>query len=162
MIWYSTEDDGTIVPNPDWVWDYYDIDQYKRLCDKLNARYMFDEISLMPPLVWKQQLIRKLNEVMPKYKQLYKLLANGASPIQESARYGKSRQIYSEFPETLLNGNSDYVSNGSDREYEDIVDGSWIDKVLQLSRDYQDIDALVLDELEPLFSSLYTVAVNGY
>ena len=54
------------------------------------------------------------------------------------------------------------MSNGSDREYEDIIDGSWLDKVLQLARDYQDIDALVLDELEPLFSSLYTVAVSGY
>lgn len=156
--WHN--EDGTI--NPDWEWDYYDAAQYKRVCKKLNERYFWDEISLLPPVRWKQQLIRKLNEIMPKYKPLYEVLEKGIDPLQVYGEYGKSRNIFSEFPETLLNGNSDYVSNGTDREYEIIKQGDWIEKMLQYAKDYNDIDVMILDELETLFSGLYTVSVNGF
>lgn len=161
LEWYTVSGSGDCIPNSSWAWDYYDIEQYKRVCDKFNARYWFDEISLMPPLVWKEQLIRKFNELMPKYKPLYKMLDSGYDPMQVSGKYGKSRLIYSEFPETLLNGNSDYVSNGSDREYEDIETGDWIDKALKLAREYSDVDVLLLDELECMFTQLYSVSLNG-
>jgi hypothetical protein len=153
-------EDGT--PNPDWAWDFYDEEQYSRLCKKFDERFFWDEISMLPPLRWKQQLIRKLNEIMPKYKLLYKALAAGVDPLQETNKYGKSRNIFSEFPETLLNGNSDYVSNGTDREYEDIEQGDWIAKSLQIAKEYNDVDVLILDELESMFSGLYTVSMNGW
>ena len=159
--WYDNID-GSILPNPDWKWDYYDLEQYKRVCDKFNDRFMWDEISIVPPLRWRQQLIRKFNELMPKYKMLYKALDNGIDPLQVDGKYGKSRNIFSEFPETLLNGNSDYVSNGTDREYEDIEQGDFIEKALDIANRYSDIDILLLDELEVMFTSLCSVSVNGW
>lgn len=160
--WYSLGPDGEILPNQDWAWDYYDLEQYKRLCDKFNERFMWDEISMLPPLRWKQQLIRRLNEIMPKYKILYKALDDGIDPLQVDGKYGKSRHIFSEFPETLLNGNSDYVSNGNDREYEDIEQGDWIERAGAISDKYNDVDVLILNELEIMFTSLYSVSVNGF
>lgn len=161
--WYTeNKETGQWFPNSEWSWDYYTLEQYKRVCDKFNARYMFDEISLMPPIIWRQQVVRKFNEVMPKYKLLYKILDDNLDPIQVAGKYGKSRSIYSEFPETLLNGNSDYVSNGRDNEYEDIETGNWLEQYLRLITDYQDIDVYLLDEFEILFSSLYTVNANGF
>lgn len=154
------DDDGTI--NDDWKWDYYDEVQYKRLCKKINERFFWDEIALLPPVRWKQQLIRKLNEVMPKYKPLYEMIAKGYDPLQSSNEYGKSRNIYSEFPETLLNGNSDYVSNGTDREYEIIKQGDLVEKMMEYAKNYNDVDVMVLNELESLFSALYTVSANGF
>lgn len=153
-------EDGT--PNPDWVWDYYDVEQYKRVCQKFNDRFMWDEISMLPPLRWKQQLIRLLNEIMPKYKPLYDALSKGIDPLMVDGKYGKSRNIFSEFPETLLNGNSDYVSNGTDREYEDIEQGDWLQKTVDFAKKYNDIDVLILNELEVMFSGLYSVNVNGW
>ena len=163
VIWYTENKElEQWFPNPDWVWDYYSLEQYKRVCDKFNARYMFDEVSLMPPGIWKQQVIRKFNEVMPKYKLLYKIIDDNLDPIQVAGKYGKSRSIYSEFPETLLNGNSDYVSNGRDNEYEDIETGNWLEQYAALVNNYQDVDVYLLDEFENLFSSLYSVNINGF
>lgn len=160
--WYTVAGNNKKVINQDWAWDYYDEEQYFRLCDKINARFYWDEIALVPPGIWKQQLIRKLNEIMPKYKPLYTAVANGYDPWQDGSGYGKSRDIHSEFPETLLSGNADYISNGNDREYEDIHEGGVADMTDLWVRIWQDIDCHVLDELEPLFSCLYTVNVNGF
>lgn len=162
VVWYTVAGNNQKVINEDWAWDYFDKDQYFRLCDKINARFYWDEIALTPPGIWKQQLIRKLNEIMPKYKPLYTAVANGYDPWQDGSGYGKSRDIHSEFPETLLSGNADYVSNGNDREYEDIHQGGVADMTDLWVKIWQDIDCHVLDELEPLFSCLYTANVNGF
>ena len=160
--WYSISEDGEIVPDPDWVWDYYNLEQYKRLCDKFNSRFMFDEISMLPPGKWRQQLIRKINELMPKYKPLYKMIDDGIDPLQVGNEYGKSRNIFSEFPETLLNGNSDYVSTGTDREYEVIKQGNLVEQLEDYAKRYYDIDVMILNELEIMFTSLYSVSTNGW
>jgi len=162
LRWYDISTDGEIIPNEDWVWDYYDLEQYKRVCDKFNARFMWDEIGMLPPLRWKQQVIRIFNEVMPKYKMMYEALDSGIDPFQNWGRYGKSRHIFSEFPETLLGGNADYVSNGNDREYEDIEQGSFVDKIVDLNDRYNDVDILVLNNFEKMFSGLIAINVNGF
>lgn len=161
LIWY-TEEDGNVIPNPSWVWDYYNLNQYKRVCDKFNDRYFWDEISLIPPLKWKQQVVRKFNEIMPKYKLIYEAIDNGVDPLQVSSSYGKGRNIFSEFPETLLNGNSDYVSNGTDNEFERIDEGDVLEKFSYIATRFNDVDVMILNEFEDLFSSLYTVNVNGW
>lgn len=162
--WYDdTLDDEVfgVHPDPEWEWDWYDLQQYKRICDKFNARFYWDEISILPPLKWKQQLLRKLNEIMPKYKLMYKAI-DGTDILAKGVKYGKSRNIYSEFPETLLNGNSDYVSNGADREYEDVEQGGLVEMAEAVRDRYQDVDVLILDELECMFTALVSVNVNGY
>ena len=47
---------------------------------------------------------------MPKYKLLYERVDEGLNPLQESRDREKSRDIFSDFPETMLSGNSDYAS----------------------------------------------------
>ena len=162
LRWYDISTDGEIIPNEDWVWDYYNLEQYKRVCDKFNARFMWDEIGMLPPLRWKQQVIRLFNEIMPKYKMIYSALDAGIDPFQNWGRYGKSRHIFSEFPETLLGGNADYVSNGNDREYEDIEQGSFVDKIADLNDKYNDVDVLILNHFEKMFSGLIAINVNGF
>ena len=116
----------------------------------------------MPPGRWKAQLIQKLNEIMPKYKPLYKLVAEGIDPLQVSNEYGKSRDIFSEFPQTMLSGNSDYASTGNDRQYERITEGDVVEKFAAIRDRLQSVDAMVLDELETLFSCLFTANMNSY
>ena len=109
-----------------------------------------------------EQLIRKINELMPKYKPLYKMIDDGIDPLQVGNEYGKSRNIFSEFPETLLNGNSDYVSTGTDREYEVIKQGNLVEQLEDYAKRYYDIDVMILNELEIMFTSLYSVSTNGW
>ena len=97
---------------------------------------------------------------MPKYKLLYARVEQGVNPFQDSRDREKSRDIFSDFPETMLSGNSDYASTGNDRESDTMHEGSAVDKAAQFAREYVDVDAMILDELErTLFTSILTPTV---
>lgn len=151
-----------------WDFDSYqregvenDREQRDRLWMKFEKRFYFREIGIIPPGQWKWEVLRKLNEIMPKYKYVYKLIDSGLDILQNYAEYGKSRNIFSEFPQTMLGDNEDYASNGTDREHEQIYYGNWIDAMNKL-KTYDDVDVMILKELETMFNCMFTVNVNGY
>lgn len=141
MGFYDTSDDS-------WRFDAYDDAQYKRLCEKFLDRYYYREVSIPLPARWKRAYLRKLNEIMPKYKLLYARVEQGVNPLQESREREKSRDIFSDFPETMLSGNSDYASTGNDRESDMLSEGNAAVLLTQFAREWQDVDALILNELE--------------
>lgn len=145
----------------EWDFDYYNEEQKVRLWKKFKRRFYFREIGITPPGRWKWELLRKLDEIMPKYKPLYEMLDNGQNILQHYGEYGKSRNIFSEFPQTQLGNNEDYASNGTDRENEEIYLGDWIEQTSKI-KNYNDVDIMILNELETMFSCMFTVNINGY
>lgn len=144
--WYEM---GFYDPSDDsWRFDAYDDAQYKRLCDKFLDRYYYREVSIPLPARWKRAYLRKLNEIMPKYKLLYERVEQGINPLQEGRDRAKSRDIFSDFPETMLSGNSDYASTGNDHESDMLREGNPAELSTQFAREWQDVDALILNELE--------------
>ena len=99
-------------------------------------------------------------ELMPKYKPLYEQLENGISPLGENDYY-KERHISSAYPETLLSGNSDYISSGEDKETERIKIENVGDALQNYKNTFESIDKSICDELEVLFVSMYTSYSNG-
>ena len=80
-------------------WDFgpkFSPEQHAQLCKKITAHYWFREIALVPPGVWKQEFLRKMNEIMPKYMPWYKTLADGVILGSESEYY-KSRNIFRKY-----------------------------------------------------------------
>ena len=152
--WIDFSDDS-------WDFDSYDEEQRNRLWKKFTRRFYYREIGVIPPGRWKWELLRKLDEIMPKYKPVYKALKDGQDILQKYGSYGKSRNVYSDFPQTLLGGNQDYASNATDREHEEIYLGDWFDKMDKI-KSYDDVDVLILQELETMFSCMYSVSINGY
>ena len=144
---------------PEWEWDYYNREQYERLCSKFFARYADREIGILPPGEWRRSYIRKLNEIMPKYKLLYEA-AEDMNILQTGREYHKSREIGSDFPQTQLAGRQDYASTGKDLEYETIHEGNPVEQIADAADRYRDIDVMILDELEVLFSALVSVSLN--
>ena len=152
--WYEM---GFYQPLTDdsWRFDAYSELQYSQLCRKFLNRFYDREVSIITPSRWKRAYLRKLNEIMPKYKLLYARVEQGVNPFQDGRERSKSRDIFSDFPETMLSGNSDYASTGNDREADVMREGGAIDKAVQFARDWQDVDAMILNELEhTLFTSL--------
>lgn len=148
-------------PILDWSDAAYSEEQYERFCNYFESRFMFREISIVPPLEWFNALRRMLVfELMPKYSPMYAQIENGISPLGEN-EYLKRRHITSNYPETLLSGNSDYITTGDDEEYERIK----IDNAAQALKEYREgfssVDKAIGDELEVLFISMYTSYVNG-
>jgi hypothetical protein len=148
--------------DPSWRWDAYSDEQYTRVMGKILNHYFYREIGVLPPGRWKTEFMRKMNEVMPKYKPLYEQLEAGLNPLAESDEYGKSRDIYSDFPQSQLSDNQDYASNGRDREYENVRLGNVADAVQRLATVYNDADVLIIKELESLFSCLQSVDFTNW
>lgn len=145
-------------------WDFgpkYSPEQHTQLCRKITDHYYYREIALVPPGHWKREFLRTMNEIMPKYMPLYETIDKGTQ-IGSESEYYKARNIFSDFPQTALAGdNQDYASTGNDTEYERIkyLDPIELEKRL---REYNDVDRAIIDEIEPLFSCLLALNVNGY
>ena len=144
--WY---DQGFYDPDDEsWHWNAYSDEQYSRLCKKFLDRFYFRDVAVLPAYRWKLAYLRKLNEIMPKYKLLYERVEAGVNPLQIEDVYTKSRDIFSDFPQTLLEGQADYASTGDDRESETVREGDVIEKLVDFAERYNDVDVLILGELD--------------
>lgn len=149
---------------PELDWHEYAMDeaQYNRLCAYFTERFEYREISILPFGAWAKRLKFMLcYELMPKYKPLYEA-AESINPLADSDEYYKSRHIESKYPETLLSGNADYISSGTDDEYERIRLGNVAEREREYIDSFRSVDAAICDELESLFISMYTANVNSF
>lgn len=145
----------------DWSEAAYDEDQHDRVCRYFIERFYWREISIEPYFEWAQMLKRKLvYELMPKYKPLYERVAEGINPLSSESEYYKSRKIGSAYPETLLSGNSDYITDGSDEEFERIKESAFVSSYNEFIEGFKSVDQAMLDELECMFVSLYSLNMN--
>lgn len=141
------------------TFDAYDKAQRLRLWTKLRGRFDWREIGILPIRKWLDRLIATLNEIMPKYKPLYSAIDAGISTMTDWDEWHKGRDVYSSFPQTALGGaDQDYASSGNDREHETVRDFGLLD-VGERIADYSDVDAMILNELEPLFSCLMSTTI---
>ena len=150
-------------PELDWSAAKFDDDQYTRVCEYFIERFRYREISIEPFLEWAQMLKRKLVfEIMPKYQPLYEKIKNDPiNPLQNENEYYKNRTISSSYPETILSENSDYITDGHDEEYQKIKEGNFIDLYSDFATRFKGIDEMVLDELESMFISMYSLNMNA-
>lgn len=145
-----------------WKDAAFNDEQYTRFCAYFLERFEFREISIIPFYEWARRLrYRLVYELMPKYIPMYENVEN-LNPFADSDEYGKERIITSAYPETMLSGNSDYASDGRDREYEYLKLGNITERQQQYIAGFRSVDAAICDELENMFSCMYTVAVNGF
>lgn len=156
-------DCGVFSPQEDaWKWNSYSAEQYDRVCEKIVNRYWDREIGILPILSWRRRYVSKMNEIMPKYKMLYKILDEGFDPLVVNDLHKKGRNVFSDFPQTSIGGaNEDYASNGTDFENEEITYGDALKRVLDFDYNYKDIDVMILDEIEIVFSCVYSMNLNG-
>lgn len=150
------------LPQLDWSAAAFDQAQYDRICAYFIERFYYREISIEPFLEWARMLKRKfVFEVMPKYRPLYERLKDGYAPLSNEDEYFKSRIIDSSYPQTMLSGNSDYLTSGRDEETERIKEGNLTDMMNKYAAEFESIDEMLLDEFESMFICMYTTNVNA-
>lgn len=137
-------------------------DNRTRLNKKIEDRYYYREICCTPPGKFKLFLTRKLNELLPKYNELYKLIASGDFHVlRQETKNTKYRHIFSEYPQAQLQGDADYATNAQDNAAGSIIDGPPVDMFVDYHRRYDDIDVMILDQLDVCFYSTLNNTVNG-
>lgn len=133
------------------AFDAYDEEQRNRLFAKFQGRFNYREIGLLPVRRWTERLFAKLDEIMPKYKPIYQAMADGVTTLTAGDEWHKRRDAYSSFPQTrFASENQDYATSGTDMEYETVRDYGLLDAGERLPS-YNDVDAMILNELESLF-----------
>lgn len=142
-----------------WNWPMFSEEQDNRLREKIVNRFWNRGIGVLPPGLWRRQFLELMAEIMPKYILMYQVLDEDGNIAGHSGEWYKSRNIFSDYPQTQLSGNSDYASTGNDTEYERIRRADILETMDRL-RDYRDVDQMILEELEQLFSCLVSVSVN--
>lgn len=161
----------------DWSNAAYNQEQYARVCSYFEDRFRFREISIEPFEEWANYLRSRLvYELMPKYRIQYAEakrewnIATGGKETRNVDNYYKGRVIGSDYPETLLSENSDYITDGKDTEDERIIEESgekavntanYVEAVQLYSDLFGTIDKRLLDECESLFIGMYTTNVNA-
>lgn len=154
--------DGTWFVSPTGsAIQWYNEEQMRRFWDKFQNRFYWREIGELPIKRWKWDVLSKLQALMPQYYKLYEVV-DSTNPLQTSDKYGKSRTIMSDFPQTQLGENQDYASTGSDREFESVAHGSFADTVDYLTDRYRDVDLRLLDEFDTNFYCMLSSNINGY
>ena len=149
-------------PELDWSDAAYDPNQYERICKYFIERFYYREISIEPFLEWAVMLKRKfVFEVMPKYIPLYERLKDGYAPLSDEDEFFKSRIIDSSYPQTMLSGNSDYLTSGRDEENERIKEGNITEQMNRYRLEFEGIDQMLLDEFESMFVCMYTANWNA-
>ena len=144
-----------------WQDAAYSDEQYTRVCEYFNQRFYYREISMIPYLEWATYLRRKIVfELMPKYAPLYARVEEGINPLSNENEYYKNRTIDSAYPETLLSGNADYITEGKDEEFERIKEGNFADAYENYINRFKPVDEALLDELECMFTSMYSLNMN--
>ena len=147
-------------PELDWSSAAYDAEQYERVCSYFIARFRYREVSMIPVGMWFDTLHYKIvYEIMPAMMGIYKSAAD-INAFAESDEYYKERAIDSEFPQTLMSGNSDYASNGVDREYERLTIGNAAEATARAMA-FKAADEIMLDKLESMFVCMYTTNVSA-
>lgn len=150
-------------PELDWSSAAFDQNQYERVCEYFTTRFYYREISMTPFKQWAMKFKQKMVfELMPKYKPLYERLKEGYAPLSDSDEFYKSREVDSSYPQTMLSGNSDYLTNGRDEENERIREGNLTDMMNKYGNEFRTIDEMLLDELESMFVCMYTTNINGW
>ena len=154
--------DGVIVwDEPEMRWDAYDETQFWRVTKAIEERYWDRELGVLPIASWKRRYVGRMNELMRKLRLAYAKL-DDANLMQTSDDYFKGRQVGSAFPATQLKpATQDYASDAADAENERVIEGNYIEQA-KLLDEYDDLDKQLVDYIDPLFSSLFTVNSNAF
>lgn len=157
-------DDGLIdFSLPEWDFDSFNDEQRNRFYKKLTERYYTFELGIMPYKLWKMELLRTINETMPKLKPLYQMQADDITPFSSGTEYGKERGVFSDFPQTRLSSqNQDYASNANDKEYFISKTGSILDTWETYQDIYKDPDVVLLDAVKTCFNGLVSQTLAVY
>ena len=154
--------EGVIVwDEPEMMWDYYDKEQFWRVTKAVEERYWDRELGILPVRAWMRRFVGRMNEMMDRLRPAYEKVKS-ANLMQVSDDFFKGRTVGSAFPATQLKPSTqDYASDAADAENERVIEGNYFQQT-ELLKEYTGLDQQLVDYLDPLFSSLFTVNSNAF
>lgn len=146
---------------PEMQWRYFDNEQLSRVTQAIEDRYWDRELGILPVRAWMRRFVGRMNEKMDILRPAYERVKD-ANLMQLSDDFFKGRSVGSAFPATQLKPTTqDYASDASDSETERVIEGNYFQQA-QLLKEYVGLDQQLVDYIDVLFSSLFTVNSNAF
>ncbi len=146
---------------PEMAWRYFNNEQLSRVTQAIEDRYWDREIGILPVRAWMRRFVGRMNEKMDILRPAYEKVRD-ANLMQVSDDFSKGRTVGSAFPATQLKPTTqDYASDAADSETERVIEGNYFQQT-QLLKEYTGLDQQLVDYIDPLFSSLFTVNSNAF
>ena len=146
---------------PEMAWRYFDNEQLSRVTQAIEDRYWDRELGILPVRAWMRRFVGRMNEKMDILRPAYEKVRD-ANLMQLSDDFYKGRTVGSAFPATQLKPTTqDYASDAADQETERVIEGNYFQQA-QLLKEYTGLDQQLVDYLDPIFSSLFTVNSNAF
>ena len=127
----------------------------ERINRKIEDRFFYREIGVLPPGRFKRNLRRKIEESIDQLGPLYNAIMDDVDVFSSGSKSLKERVVLSEFPQQqIMTGNSDYASNAQDHNLEERTTGNFIETFIKFQQDFKEPDTLLLKKVEVCFSNL--------
>lgn len=125
-----------------------------RLTKKINNMYYFRDLGIAPVGKWVKVFNYVLENALDQYGPLYDAVINGIEVLDNGREQEKLINVDSEFPQArLLMEQEDYASNSNELYREKVASQPQIDSLVKYTKEYMELDSLVLKQLETCFSS---------
>ena len=168
--WVDFHSKGTIVLGSlivdgfDWGrndWTAYNISDEAmavlrpRLNQKIEDRFFYREIGILPPAAFKRNLRSRLNDAVARQGFLYQSVFDGLDITLSEREELKRREVHSDYPAAQLAPKQmDYASYADEEQYEKTKRIGNIPLLLEFSNSTLEPDAQILEELEICFSQI--------
>lgn len=125
-----------------------------RLNKKIEDRYRYRELGVLPPRRFMDNLVRNINDAMATHGLVYKELIKGLDITNNGSELVKQRDVNSNFPQSQLSPTAqDYASSSVERGKETTNSGNQIKAIETFGKVFNEPDAAVLDWISVCFSN---------
>lgn len=126
-----------------------------RINEKVEDRFFFRELGMLPPGAFKKHLKSRLSEAVAKHGVLYQKIFDGLDFADVNFEEMKYRQINSEYPQAqLMPKQEDYASNAIEHAYDKKLNEKRFATFQNFYQSIEEPDGQVLKDIELCFSQL--------
>lgn len=125
-----------------------------RINQKIEDRYRYRELGVLPIRRFKDNLVRNINDAMAAQGYLYEEIYKGLDITNNGSSLVKERDIHSNFPQSQLAPTTqDYATSSVEKGQETINSGNQIKAIEAFYKAFNEPDAAVLDYINVCFSN---------
>jgi hypothetical protein len=128
-----------------------------RINQKIEDRYRYRELGVLPIRRFSDNLIRNISDVMATQGYIYEEIFKGLNITNNGTTLVKERDIHSNFPQSQLAPTTeDYATSSTEKGQETTISGNQIKAIDAFNKAFNEPDAVVLDYISVCFSNFYS------
>lgn len=128
-----------------------------RINEKIEDRYFYRELGILPPAHFKRNLKSRLQDSVSAYGYLYEEVFKGLDFTSGDIEKLKQRETKSDYPQALLQTEAkDYLTSAEEEQYEKVITRNNLHLFMEFNEKTAEPDAKIIADLEICFSQIFS------